>query len=164
VESWPPALLIVLGALALAVVTILGLFVLALLFVRYLQWKMPDWTAIERQIQAILAQRQDEIRRWQQRHLLFGLLWFSLLVFLLLIRRWNLVVTLLSLALPSSLIFSGISTLKSGFMVENMPFLPVRLLTTEQAKRRGVIMIAVGLLSLLPCVPIAISAAFPNLH
>jgi hypothetical protein len=163
-DNWPPVLLIILGALALAAMTILGLFVLALFFGRYLQWKMRDWAAIQRQIPAILAQKQDEIRRWQQRQFLFGFLGFSLLVFLLLIRRWNLVVTLLSLALPSSFIFSGISILKSGFMVENMPFLPVRLLTGDQVKRRGKIMIVAGLISLLPCALIGISAAFLSFH
>jgi hypothetical protein len=148
--DWSPVLLVVSG-IALAFAIVLGVFGLAKLGTRYYTWRTQNLSQIEEQLKEIYEQRRGRIVFWNRLRILFILGCGLVLILVVVTGRWNLLLAFLFLLVPASSIFSGLSALDLQYTWARSPFRPARIVTGDEAVRRGMIAIAIGVLSLVPC-------------
>ena len=155
-NSDPSVLSVMLGSLALAAMTILGLLTFAFLFSWHLRRKTRDSLQIPKQLGEWQKKRPGATSRWLVLEMLFSLTVIAVGIFLIINARWNQILLLLFLMLSVSLIFRRIKIWNLQYTIENLPFRPIRLLTGEDAVRRGKITLAIGLSSFMFCSILAI--------
>lgn len=144
VEGVSP-LAVALCAVGLAVAIIAGLFVFGWTWGRYTQWKMQNLPSIERQYAEVLAQRADRVRLWQQRGCLVSAVLVGALALIAVTGYWPLLVPAMLLLWPLGAIMKGLEIMDTQSTLDNAAFRPLRLLTGEQARRRGRWMVLRGL-------------------
>jgi hypothetical protein len=150
---------VVLGTLGFAVLTIFGTFIFALVWGRYLQWKMQNLPSMMEQLRVVVENKGEEIVLWHRRGCLFSIIWFLLAVLLIVTGNWIFVPVLLILALPLGMILNGLTAMKTQFVWDQFPFRPIGLLSGNRAVRRGKMLIVVGFAFLLLCVLCTLASA-----
>ncbi|GEM_PF-6430279 len=152
---------VVLGTIVFAAGTILLLFVGALLFARSIQRKTHDMGVIHKQLVELSKQHQDAASRWLRRRMLLSFVTIALIILALLNRQWYLFLAIL-IMLPLGLILHGLEIMNLKYVLVSLPLRPLRLLTGDVAMRYGKIMLVAGLVLLVLCILLAISASvFP---
>lgn len=148
--DWSPVLLVVSG-IALAFAIVLGVFGLAKLGAHYYTWWTQNLSQMEEQLKEVYEQKRERIVFWNRLCLLFALGGGLVLILVVVTGRWNLLLISMFLLVPASLILSGLSALDLKYTWARSPFRPARIVTGDEAVRRGMIAIAIGVLSLVPC-------------
>lgn len=149
-------LVVVLGAVAFAVVTIGGIFGATLLWARYMQRGIPS---TEEMVKAVREQQEaySAILKWEMP--------FSFVLIALAVAAVTLSINghpalfgaVLVLLVPASLIVGGLSMVRTKVAIVRRPFRwSDRILTGEEAERWGRILIALGLGLLVLCLALTL--------
>lgn len=157
-DGSPDPLVVILGTVAFALVTIGGIFVATLLWARHTQRQMPSSAEVAEVLKAA-REREPGLSRSYLWQTLFGLLMIALLIagMALAVKGQPVLFGVVTvLFLPAAFIFSGLMIIRSQFVVVYRPFRPPRLLTGEGAVRRGRGLIAMGLGMLVLCLALAL--------
>jgi len=93
--------------------------------------------------------------------MLLSFVTIALIILALLNRQWYLFLAIL-IMLPLGLILHGLEIMNLKYVLVSLPLRPLRLLTGDVAMRYGKIMLVAGLVLLVLCILLAISASvFP---
>ena len=141
-------LAVALGAVGLAVAIIAGLFVLGWTWGRNIRWKVQNVPSVMRQYAEVLRQRGDRVRLWQQRNCLVSAILFVALALVAAIGYWPLLVPFALLLWPVGAILKGLEIMDTQHVLDGSGFRPIRLLTGDQARRRGRWLVIRGLVFL----------------
>ncbi len=156
-DGLPDPLVVILGTVAFALAAIGGLFAFAWLWTRYARRQVPS-SAETADILKAAREREPQLSRSYLLQTLFGILMIALLIagVVLAVKGWPILFGVVAVFfLPAAFIASGISIIRSQFVVVNRFLRPSRLLTGQEAVRRGRILIVIGLGLLVACLALA---------